>query len=181
MIKLLYYLHKVYTHWISPLKEQLADVQKELRSILTNTTSSPYNHPGAAKSINGPPVINVHNTVDDDLGSDDVTKDSNNGIITCIGGMIAIFMMSVIIGPGVYLGYPNREKYRYWVADLTQNELDTAERSSTDYIDLGKKLLQLLFSQELSEPDKYCCTRSDGKQLLNQLKLQGMRCKHYMS
>ena len=170
-------------HWISPLKEQLADVQKELRNILTNTTSSPYNHPGAAKSVNipGSPVINVHNAVDDELGSDDVTKDANNGIITCIGGMIAIFMMSVIIGPGVYLGYPNRENYRYWVADLTQNELDTAERSSTDYIDLGKKLLQLLFSQELSEPDKYCCTKSDGKQLLNQLKLQGMRCKHYMS
>lgn len=170
-------------------------MQKELRNILTNTTSSPYNHPGAAKSggvgyisnsqsaVNtpGPPVINVHNAVDDDLGSDDMTKDSNNGIITCIGGMTAIFMMSVIIGPGVYLGYPNREKYRYWVADLTQNELDTAERSSTDYIDLGKKLLHLLFSQELSEPDKYCCTKSDGKQLLDQLKLQGMRCKHYMS
>ena len=75
-------------------------MQKELRNILTNTTSSPYNHPGAAKSVNipGPPVTNMHNAVDDELGSD-VTKDANNGIITCIGGMIAIFMMSDIIGP----------------------------------------------------------------------------------
>lgn len=98
MTKLLYYLHKVYTHWISPLKKQLADVQKELRSILINTTSSAFNHPGAAKSggvgyisnsqsaVNtpGPPANNVHNAVDDDLGGDDVTKDSNNGIITCV-------------------------------------------------------------------------------------------------
>ena len=67
------------------------------------------------------------------------------------------------------------------MADLTQTELDAAERSSTDYVDLGKKLLQLLFSQELSEPDKYCCTKSDGKQLLDQLKLRGIRCKHFMS
>ena len=85
------------------------------------------------------------------------------------------------VGPGVYLGYPTREKYRCWVADLTQVELDAAERSSTGYVDLGKKLLQLLFSRELSEPDKYCCTKSEGKQLLDQLKLQGIRCKHYLS
>lgn len=86
---------------------------------------------------------------------------------------IVLKLSILCIGTGVYLGYPHREKYRCWVADLTQVELDAA------YIDLGKKLLQLLFSQELSEPDKYCCTKSDGKQLLDQLKLQGIRCKHY--
>ena len=83
----------MYTHWISPLKEQLADVQKELRSILTITASNSLNCPGPSKSgvvgciasaqasVGGPgaQANSVQNAVDDDLGSDDVTKESNNG------------------------------------------------------------------------------------------------------
>ena len=42
------------------------------------------------------------------------------------------------------------------------------QSNCVDYIDLSKKLLQLLFNKELSEPDNYCCTKSDGKQLLDQ-------------
>ena len=83
----------MYTHWISPLKEQLADVQKELRSILTITASNSLNYSGHAKSgdvgcissaqtVNapGPPPIS---TVDDDVANDDniMTKESNNGIM----------------------------------------------------------------------------------------------------
>ena len=78
----------MYTHWISPLKEQLADVQKELRSILTITASNSLNRPGPSKSgiaaqasVGGPgaQANSVQNAMDDDLGSDDVTKESNNG------------------------------------------------------------------------------------------------------
>ena len=84
------------------------------------------------------------------------------------------------VGPGIYLGYPNKEKYRVWITDLSQSDLSAAERSSTEYTDLGKKLLQLVFRRELNEPDRFCCTKSEGKELLDQLKLQGIRCKHYM-
>ena len=83
----------MYTHWISPLKEQLADVQKELKSILTITASNSLSRPGPSKSgvagciasaqgsVGGPgaQANSVQNAVDDDLGSDDVTKESNNG------------------------------------------------------------------------------------------------------
>ena len=78
----------MYTHWISPLKEQLADVQKELRNILTITASNcsdgvggvsgakaVLNTPGplSSKVLNtpGPPA----STVDDNVGSDDMTND----------------------------------------------------------------------------------------------------------
>ena len=44
------YYTQVYTHWISPLKEQLADVQKELRRILTVTASNSLGYSGHAKS-----------------------------------------------------------------------------------------------------------------------------------
>ena len=83
----------MYSHWISPLKEQLADVQKELRSILTITASNSLNYSSHAKSVDvgcissvqtvnapGPPPIS---TVDDNVVNNDniMTKESNNGIM----------------------------------------------------------------------------------------------------
>ncbi len=47
-----------------------------------------------------------------------------------------------------------------------------------DYESMAKKLFQLTFAKELDEkPKMICCTHSDGKQLLNQEHLKGIRCK----
>ncbi len=47
-----------------------------------------------------------------------------------------------------------------------------------DYESMAKKLFQLIFAKELDEkPKMICCTHSDGKQLLNQEHLKGIRCK----
>ena len=173
-------------------------MQKELRNILTINTPNPFNlpaplnsamgmisnaqagnvsFPGTLANPNPTPTCGAQNSADDDGGTDDIPKESNHGTETLIYNHVAYHLFSVLmLGPGVFLGYPNRDKYRVWVADLTQNELEAAERSCVDYIDLGKKLLQLLFNKELSEPDNYCRTKSDGKQLLDQMKLKGMRC-----
>ena len=78
------------------------------------------------------PSPSTQNAVEDDLGSDEKSNIQNGNTLLSI--------LCNIIGPGVYLGYPTTEKYRCWVADLSQTELDAADRSSAD---LGKKLLQL--------------------------------------
>jgi hypothetical protein len=64
-----------------------------------------------------------------------------------------------------------------WIDSLSQQRLEEAEKSATDYISLGKLLLQIIFSKELEEAGKWCCTKSKGRQILDQEKLRGIRCK----
>ena len=78
---------------------------------------------------------------------------------------------------GVYLGHSNKDKYRVFVPYITSMDLDRAERGTSDPIALAKRLLQLLFSKELEEPDKFCCTPSESRELLNPKIMEGIRCK----
>ena len=44
---------------------------------------------------------------------------------------------------GVFLGYPSKEKYFVWVANLSQEKLSRAEGSAVNYTNLGKRLFQV--------------------------------------
>ena len=59
-----------------------------------------------------------------------------------------------------------------WVTPRKNTEctqLDLIETTSVDYEGMAKKLFQLIFAEALDEkPDKVCCTKSDGKELLDQ-------------
>ena len=75
----------------------------------------------------------------------------------------------------VYLGH-SRLKYRVFVPHVTAKQLQAAEVG--DYWQRAKKIFQLIFARELSErPDQVCCTHSEGKELLDQDLLKGIRCK----
>ncbi len=70
-----------------------------------------------------------------------------------------------------------KEKFRVFVPGITYKQLEVAEMAM-DYHSMSKKLLQLIFAKELEEkPDKICCTYSEGKELLDQEVLKGIRCK----
>lgn len=78
---------------------------------------------------------------------------------------------------GSYLGYENKSKYRAWVPHSSQ-EIKRLEDAATDYKALAISLFKLVFQSELSEcPDDICCTHSDGRSLIDQEKLRGIRCK----
>ena len=64
-----------------------------------------------------------------------------------------------------------------WIDNVSQQHLEEAEKSATDYISLGKLLLQIIFSKELGEAESWCCTKSKGRKVLDQEKLHGIRCK----
>ena len=65
-----------------------------------------------------------------------------------------------------------------WIDNLSQQRLEEAEKSATDYISLGKPLLlQIIFSKVLEEAGKWCCTKSKGRQVSDQEKLCGIRRK----
>ena len=76
----------------------------------------------------------------------------------------------------MYLGHSNKDKYRVFVPNITTMDLDRAERGTSDHITLVKRLLQLLFSKELEEPDKFCCTPSESRELLNPNIMEGIFC-----
>lgn len=78
---------------------------------------------------------------------------------------------------GCYLGYPQKEKHRVWCA-ISQERLEQLEKSAADYVSLAKLLLQAIFSKELEAAERWCCTKSKGRQLLDQDQLRGIRCKY---
>ncbi len=61
---------------------------------------------------------------------------------------------------------------------LTYKQLEIAE-TAADYDSMAKKLFQLIFASKLEVPDRICCTHSEGKQLLDQELLRGIRCECY--
>ena len=52
-----------------------------------------------------------------------------------------------------------------------------AKSSAGDYTQLANALLDNVFEEELQTTDKYCCTSSKGKELLNEEKMRGIRSK----
>ena len=78
---------------------------------------------------------------------------------------------------GTYLGYTKKSKYRVWVPNLTEVQLRIIESEASDPETLAMKLFQYIFKSELeTKADDVCCTKSDGKRLLNQDYLRGIRC-----
>ena len=78
----------------------------------------------------------------------------------------------------MYLGFPNKEKYRVYIPSITHEELASAEGDTGTYDKLAKRLLRIVFREELMNPHSVCCTPSEGRTLLNQEYLKGIRCKY---
>ena len=78
----------------------------------------------------------------------------------------------------MYLGFPQKEKYRVFVPHITHEEVAAAERDAGSYEKLAKKLLRIIFRDVLDrDPQSVCCTQSEGRTLLDQEYLKGIRCK----
>ena len=70
---------------------------------------------------------------------------------------------------GVYLGYPNRKKYRVFILHVSPEKLALVETETGSYERLAKKLLRLVFKDILeTDPNSVCCTQSEGRTLLDQ-------------
>lgn len=63
-----------------------------------------------------------------------------------------------------------------WIS-LDVDLLRSIEKRADSYSNMGVELLDLVYQSELKEPNNYCCTKSKGKELLDQTKLNGIRCK----
>ena len=68
---------------------------------------------------------------------------------------------------GVYLGFPNKKRYRVYVSHVSPKALFDTEREARS-----------LFKEVEEDPDHVCCTPSKGRQLLDQDLLNGIRCKY---
>ena len=79
---------------------------------------------------------------------------------------------------GVYLGFPNKKRYRVYVSHVSPKALFDTEREARSYLGLAKKLHHLLFKEVEEDPDHVCCTPSKGRRLLDQDLLNGIRCKY---
>ena len=83
---------------------------------------------------------------------------------------------------GVYIGMKNTrpsDNLKVWVPGLTKEKLKEIESANCeDAIALAKGLFLQVFQDELAnKPELVCCTTSDGKELLDQDLLIGIRCK----
>jgi len=69
-----------------------------------------------------------------------------------------------------------------WVPHLQPSALKVAEAKSKTPTELARALFVEIFKKELSErPDKVNCTETlDGKELLNQQFIRGIRCKYFV-
>ena len=67
-----------------------------------------------------------------------------------------------------------RERNRVWV-QCKKEDILAAESSAGDYNQLANALLDIVFEEELQTPDRYCCTTSKGKELLNEERMKGIR------
>ena len=75
----------MYTHWISPLKEQLDGMQRELRSILTVSgvrSNIPDTPSPAAVAPSQAAVAPSQAAVDGDMGDDDESRHGTGDFFT---------------------------------------------------------------------------------------------------
>ena len=64
------------------------------------------------------------------------------------------------------------------VSHITDKQVGDIEQSSGNAEQLARKLFVLIFRDALEErPNSVCCTESDGKELLDQEYLHGIRCR----
>lgn len=94
---------------------------------------------------------------------------------------IIIFFVCVTYS-GVYIGFSKSPKYRVWVhsEELSPKILKYIETSSSSALDLAKKLFNVIFKEDLeNNPDDICYTpnRLEGRRLVDQELLKGIRCK----
>ena len=71
------------------------------------------------------------------------------------------------------------DNLKVWVPQLTKEKLREIELTNCeDEVSLAKGLFLNVFQEELAtNPDLFCCTVAEGKQLLDQELLRGIRCK----
>ena len=66
-----------------------------------------------------------------------------------------------------------------WVEGLEGKHLQEIETDATDEIDLARQLFVKLFSAEQeTKPNDIYCTEVEGKELLNQSWIRGIRCEY---
>ena len=71
------------------------------------------------------------------------------------------------------------DNLKVWVPQLTKEKLREIELTNCeDEVSLAKGLFLNVFQEELAtNSDLFCCTVAEGKQLLDQELLRGIRCK----
>ena len=91
--------------------------------------------------------------------------------------MYIIFLFNFVsVDHGCYIGF--KPNFTVWVPSITSQKLQEMELAAEDEADLARKLFIAIFKEDLeSRPNDVCCTEADGKELLNQQYLQGIRCK----
>ena len=82
----------------------------------------------------------------------------------------------IYITIGVYIGYTNKERYRVWVTG-DADHFRAIEKRASSYTAMGVELLTFVFKSELKNAKAFCCTPSKDREVLNPVKLQGIRCK----
>ena len=70
-------------------------------------------------------------------------------------------------------------KFRAWIpGEAAADNLMSIEKRSNSYTAMGVDLLSFVFNAELQNAKKFCCTPSKDRELLDQIKLKGIRCKN---
>ena len=92
--------------------------------------------------------------------------------------MISNYLFSLFVIIGAYLGYIKHIKYRQWVPQITEVQVNEAINSASDPADLAKRLFILVFKEELEfKASSVCCTKNiQSRELLNLDYLLGIRC-----
>ena len=74
---------------------------------------------------------------------------------------------------GCYIGL--KPNFTVWVPGITSQKLQEMELAAEGETDLARTAA--IFKEDLeNRPNDVCCTEADGKELLNQQYLQGIRC-----
>ena len=90
--------------------------------------------------------------------------------------MYIIFLFNYVsVEHGCYIGF--KPNFTVWVP-ISSQKLQEIELAAEDETDLARKLFIIIFKEDLERrPNEICCTEAEGKELLNQQYLQGIRCK----
>ena len=80
---------------------------------------------------------------------------------TCMS-IVYVWCQYFIVSVGCYLGYSQKEKHRVWIDNFSQQHLEEAEKSATDYISLGKVLLQIVSPKNWNRQEGGAAPRVKG-------------------
>ena len=79
---------------------------------------------------------------------------------------INVLAMVNVCVSGTYLGYPKHPKYRVFIPSMSDQMIKSIEHTTSDPVELAKKLFQEGFKELDSRPDAVCCS-GEGRELLN--------------